>query len=152
MKEEATKNKGIFKGSNFAVIANSLEIRDDIYIKMNKKQKMFVLKKIEKILSNYGIKNYLLFGSFLNRKWFRDIDIVIFDNIKEDKIIEISAKIESEIGIEVDIKHYKEIPLPVKFSLITSGVGKIDNKLRASSIDFVRSYIDFIEWFKARNG
>lgn len=143
------ENERLYK--NKKEISSGPMIRDDTYIKMNKKQKELIIKKIEKILSSYGIKNYLFFGSFVNRNWFRDIDIVIFDKISERKVVEIAVKIESKIGIEVDIKRYVELPSPIKFSAITTGIGKIDDKTKASCMNFARVYMDFQEWFRVRN-
>lgn len=112
MKNKTIKNKVSLK-------CGARRIRDDVYIKMNNKEKKKTITIIDKIFSRYGIKNYLIFGFFVTRKYFLE-----------------------------DIKRFEELQAPIKFSAITKGIGRLNESLRTNCMKFALSYMDFQEWLR----
>jgi predicted nucleotidyltransferase len=112
----------------------------------SEKKKVFEIVKNE--LSRFGVRNFLIYGSFVRRNYSRDLDIAIFDRISENKLNKIDSSLEKKVGIEVDIRKFDELPEPIKYLALTQGKGIIDEKFRKEAFDFLRAYIDFVEWLR----
>lgn len=119
------------------------------YIKLSKSEKEKIMKKISGVVGKYpSIKTTVAFGSFVTRKYFKDIDIAIVpsNKINEKKLEEIANKIEREIKIEVDLKDFTKLPLKLRFFVIKYGkIAKCEDprffqKIRRETI---LSYLDF---------
>lgn len=96
----------------------------------------------------FGIKSFLIYGYFVKRNYSRDLDIVIFERMKENKLNEIASSLEKKVGMEVDLRIFDELPEPIKFLALTQGKGNIEGKFRRKAFDFLRVYIDFVEWLR----
>ncbi len=114
----------------------------------NEKEKERIFDIVKKELSNFGIKSFLIYGSFVKRNYSRDLDIVIFERMKENKLNEIASSLEKKVGMEVDLRIFDELPEPIKFLALTQGKGNIEGKFRRKAFDFLRVYIDFVEWLR----
>jgi predicted nucleotidyltransferase len=114
----------------------------------NEKEKRKIFELVKKELSRFGIKNFLVYGSFVKRNYLRDLDLVIFDKISEEKMNSIASSLEKKIKIEVDLRRFDELPEPIKYLALTQGKGRIEGKFRKEAFDFLRVYIDFVEWLK----
>jgi predicted nucleotidyltransferase len=123
-------------------------IMEENYKTFNEKEKKKILNKISKVLKDYNIKNYSIFGSFVSRNYARDLDIVIFDNVNEKKLIEIAKILESKIGIEVDLKRANELKKPILFYAITKGIVNFDEKTRRNVFGLLNECLDFNEWLR----
>ena len=121
-------------------------MKDYKILSEKEKKKIFEIAKNE--LENFGIKNFLIFGSFVKRNYIRDLDIVVFDRISEKKMNEIASHLEKKIKIEVDLKRFDELAEPIKFLALTKGIGNLDENLRGKCLEFVHSYMDFVEWLR----
>ena len=110
------------------------------------KKKVFEIMKRE--LSRFGVRNFLIYGSFIRRNYSRDLDIAIFDKISENKLNKIASSLERKIGIEVDIRRFDELPEPIKYLVLTQGKGRIEGRFKKEAFDFLRAYIDFVEWLR----
>lgn len=115
---------------------------------LNEKEKKEILETVRKEFENFGIKNFLIFGSFVKRNYVRDLDIVIFEKIGEKKMNEIAISLGKKIKIEIDLKRFDELANPVKFLVLTQGIGNLEDSLRRKHFEFVRSYMDFAEWLR----
>lgn len=59
---------------------------------MNKKEKLYIKEKLKETLSKEKeVSKVIIFGSFLNSKTPRDIDVAVFQNSKE-KYLNLSLK------------------------------------------------------------
>jgi len=114
----------------------------------NEKEKRKIFELVKKELSRFGIKNFLAYGSFVKRNYLRDLDLVIFDKISEEKMNSIASSLEKKIKIEVDLRRFYELPEPIKYLALTQGKGRIEGKFRKEAFDFLRVYIDFVEWLR----
>jgi predicted nucleotidyltransferase len=114
----------------------------------NERGKKKVFEIVKKELSRFGVKNFLIYGSFVRRNYSRDLDIAIFDKISENKLNKIAGSLEKKIGIEVDIRRFDELPEPIKYLALTQGKGIIDERFRKEAFYFLRAYIDFVEWLR----
>jgi len=125
-----------------------------VYKKLSEEEKKKILRKLEKYFRKFRfVKGIIVFGSFVERSYFRDIDIVLLTGgkINEERILEMIVELEKEIGIEVDIKVWEELPLSFKFEVLKKGkpifVPKHFEKERWL---IVKEYFDFLP-FKERN-
>lgn len=102
---------------------NLLENMKEEYKKLSETEKNKIIKKISSIIRRKkNILSAILFGSFVTRKYFRDIDIALA--LKGRMNIENLAR-EIEIAIrnvaEVDIKVFSELPLKLQFFVLKYG-------------------------------
>lgn len=118
------------------------------YKVFSEREKRKIFEIVKDGLSRFGIRSFLIYGSFVKRNYSRDLDIVIFDRIKESKLNEIASSLEKKVGIEVDLRRFDKLPEPIKYLALTQGKGEIEEKFRKEAFDFLRVYIDFIEWLK----
>ncbi|BFI73532.1 hypothetical protein YN1_5190 [Nanoarchaeota archaeon] len=109
------------------------------YFKVNNKEE--IINKIKEILSKYNISFAIIYGSFVRRKYFRDIDIVIKGNIDKYKLEEELEK----LGYIFDIKLWEELNLKYKFFAIKEGIYIIFNEedFKWEKYNTVREYLDF---------
>jgi hypothetical protein len=90
----------------------------------------------------------LIYGSFIRRNYSRDSDIAVFDKISENKLNRIASSLEKKVGIEVDIRRFDELPEPIKYLVLTQGKGIIEGRFKKEAFDFLRVYMDFVEWLR----
>jgi hypothetical protein len=113
------------------------------YKVFSEREKRKIFEIVKDGLSRFGIRSFLIYGSFVKRNYSRDLD-----RIKERKLNEIASSLEKKVGIEVDLRRFDELPEPIKYLALTQGKGEIEEKFRKEAFDFLRVYIDFIEWLK----
>ncbi|MDI6825986.1 MAG: nucleotidyltransferase domain-containing protein [Candidatus Aenigmarchaeota archaeon] len=96
---------------------------EEVYRKLGEDEKKKVEETIAKILSKYKfIDAALIFGSFVTRKFFRDIDVaIVCEKVREKDLERIALEIEKKIKIPVDLKVLDELPLKLKFFVIRQG-------------------------------
>jgi predicted nucleotidyltransferase len=114
----------------------------------NEKEKRKIFEIVKKELSRFGVRNFLIYGSFVRRNYSRDLDIAIFDKISENKLNKIASNLEKKVGIEVDIRRFDELPEPIKYLVLIQGKGRIERRFKKEAFDFLRAYIDFVEWLR----
>ena len=121
-----------------------------IYRKISEKKKEKILQIIKKFFQKEKfVKECIVFGSFVKRNYFRDIDIGLVGNIDEDVISKFASRLERKLGVEVDIKIFDEMPAPVKFEVLKYGKFLLKNKkFKQYKYEFIKRYIDFVEWWK----
>ena len=99
-----------------------LKIKEKDYNKMSDEEKEKIKGIIRQIVKNYDfVESVIIFGSFVNRNYFRDVDIAIIGEAKEREIRKIETQIEKKIGLDVDVKSFEELPLTFKFSIFKYG-------------------------------
>jgi len=114
----------------------------------NEKERKKVFEIVESELSRFGVRNFLIYGSFIRRNYSRDLDIAVFDKISENKLNRIASSLEKKVGIEVDIRRFDELPEPIKYLVLTQGKGRIEGRFKKEAFDFLRVYMDFVEWLR----
>lgn len=100
------------------------------------------LKLIDDIVFAY------VHGSFLERSIFRDVDVAIWIKSLEkafDYTVNLSARLEVELGYPIDVHVLNEAPLPFKYHVFTRGklLFSKDEELRTKIVDeTLRKYLD----------
>jgi predicted nucleotidyltransferase len=126
------------------------------YFVLTKSQKAKIKEKIKAILKRHkGIKTALLYGSFVKAKYFHDIDIALIGNVGLDEKLELGEKLNEALGFETDVKVFKsQTEMPELFRFLVFKDGEIlinkDKSLESKRWDFVKCYIDFLEWRRLR--
>ncbi|RLF10221.1 MAG: hypothetical protein DRJ69_03420 [Thermoprotei archaeon] len=122
------------------------------YYKLTADEKRRLLKILKNKLKNIDdIVFAYIHGGFTERDEFRDIDIALWiKNVERAYYytVNLSAKLEAELGIPIDIQVINEAPLPFKHHVFTQGklLFSKDESLRTTIVDeTIRKYIDLIK-------
>lgn len=91
------------------------------YFKLTEKEKLHIKNIIKKHLKRYKtIQAVFIFGSFVNRNYFQDVDIAIIGKLTRDNISKLETELSKATGFEVNIKSFdklNDIPDLFKFSI-----------------------------------
>ena len=75
----------------------------------------------------------VLFGSALRRKYVRDVDVAVYFSSEESlrDIIDLSSKLEGELGLPVDVVPLRKAPPKLRVKVLLNGVRLVvrDNNL-----------------------
>ncbi len=90
---------------------------------MNEHEKESVLNRVRELLMREDkVLLAIVFGSFVELESFRDIDIAVYSlDTSLDYIAKLSAELELELGIPVDIVPITELDPYFKLSILTKG-------------------------------
>ena len=81
------------------------------YHRVTKEEKKRIVRIIDKTLSTFKkVKGYAIYGSFVTRNYFRDIDIAIFGKLNERELNKLASWLEKKLGIEIDVKLFDTYP------------------------------------------
>jgi predicted nucleotidyltransferase len=95
------------------------------YYKIGRKRKDRILAKLRKLFADdEQIKRAWLFGSITRRDSVRDIDIAIQTEPKLDfgDYLSLSAQIELNLGVPVDLVEIAKAPETLKERILSSGI------------------------------
>lgn len=116
-------------------------------------QKLSGLKKrkienyiVEVIKKHKSVKGVIVYGSFVNRNYFRDIDLVLVGRVSEKEREKISSEIEKALGIEVDIKLFEELTPFFKFMSFKNGkilFSRDTSEMMLAKRNSIARYLDF---------
>lgn len=91
------------------------------YFKLTEKEKLHIKNIIKDYLKRYKkIQAAFIFGSFVNRNYFQDIDIAIIGKLTMESISKLETELTKTTGFEVNIKSFDkldDIPDLFKFSI-----------------------------------
>ena len=93
---------------------SGLKKKTEDYVKMTDNEKAEVKKIIKKVVKGYDfVDSAILFGSFVSRNYFGDVDIALMTGKKVnwDTISKMGIELEKITGLEIDIKLFEELPL-----------------------------------------
>ncbi len=117
------------------------------YYELSLEEKYRIVERVRRLLEKEeDIIFAYVHGSFVERRFFRDIDIAIWlkdVTISFYYVVEFPTKV--NIGIPLDMQVLNEAPLPFKYHVFTEGTLLISNdeNLRAKVTDKVlRMYMD----------
>jgi len=97
------------------------------YYRLSPREKKLLLKAMQDILEREGVTLAIVFGSFLELESFRDIDIAIYGRCLGLKdIFRISAKLERELKIPVDVVPMDRLPSKFRHRILTNGLVILD--------------------------
>ena len=103
------------------------------------------------VIERLNPKAVILFGSFalgeINEG--SDVDIAVIDELKKRQVEKLNDELEHALGIEVDLKLFKDMPDPVKFEVLAHGMVFADDQFRKYRYEFMKKYLDFVEWWRA---
>jgi len=123
-------------------------MRKTIYRRLSQREKEIIEKKIrKKIRKRRWVSGAYLFGSFVTRNYFRDIDILVIPRRKvPERFLESLAwEIEREIGIEVDVKDFNRVSPKIRFFAMAYGkpiVVNQKNRLAMIKRGVISRYLD----------
>ncbi|MBO3842741.1 MAG: nucleotidyltransferase domain-containing protein [Candidatus Brockarchaeota archaeon] len=119
------------------------------YLKMNREEKERLLKRLGETLKNTGgVLFAYVYGGFVERMVFRDVDVAVWvENPREafKYEVDLSARLEADLGVPVDIHVVNEAPLPLKHTVFTGGrlLFSSDEETRVRIVDeTIRQYAD----------
>ncbi len=125
------------------------------YFKLTEKERLKIKRVISKVIKkNSKIKTAIIFGSFINRKYFRDIDIAVIGKLTFDQRMNLETELSKKTGFEIEIKSFPsldKIPESFKFSIFQGEIIKKSKDVNFENYmhNFTLSYIDFLE-FRSR--
>ena len=92
------------------------------YYRLSPREKKLLLKEMQDILEREGVTLAIVFGSFLELESFRDIDVAIYERgLGLKDISRISAKLERELKIPVDVVPLDRLPSKFRHQVLTKG-------------------------------
>jgi len=91
------------------------------YFERNKEE---VLKKLRLIFnSEEEVLLAIVFGSFVELNSYRDVDVAIYAKSKDlEYVAKLSARLELELGIPVDVVPLDEISSKFRYSVLVNGI------------------------------
>ncbi len=122
------------------------------YRRLPEEERRGILRRLRRRLGELdGVEFAYVHGGFLEREFFRDVDVAVWVRDPERALhyeVEVSVKLETELGLPVDLHVLNEAPLPFKYHVFTTGELLLsrDEELRLRVVDrVVRNYIDLRE-------
>ena len=119
---------------------------------MESEERRRLLRRLRRLLEGVeGIVFAYAHGSFVELDTFRDVDIALWVEDSEEAFnyaVDLSAKLEAEVGVPVDVHVLNDAPLPFKRHVFTKGVLllSIDDGFRLRMLDeTLRRYFDLTE-------
>ncbi|NHV99032.1 MAG: nucleotidyltransferase domain-containing protein [Thaumarchaeota archaeon] len=94
------------------------------YYRLSEEGKAEALQKLEEILEKKGeIKLAYVFGSFIRRNAFRDIDIAVYSvpSLTLEEFLELGAEIELELGFQVDLAQLQDLNPKLRLKILMEG-------------------------------
>jgi predicted nucleotidyltransferase len=94
------------------------------YYKLGEEGKAEVLRKLETVLqAEDRIKLAYVFGSFMRRTAFRDIDIAVYSapSLTFDEFLDLGTQIELELGFQVDLVQLQDLNPELRLKILTKG-------------------------------
>lgn len=122
------------------------------YYELPPKERARLVESIsEELRSIDGVVFAYLHGGFLEKPFFRDVDVAIWIKDLEkafDYTVNLSASLEAKLGYPIDLQVLNGAPLPFRHRVFTRGklLFSKDERLRAAIVDeTLRKYIDLTE-------
>jgi predicted nucleotidyltransferase len=119
------------------------------YYEMNWEEKGRLLNELKRTLENIeSILFAYVYGSFIKRDFFRDIDVAVWIDKPEEAFrheVDLSSNLEADFKIPVDVHVINEAPLPFKHAVFTWGrlLFSRDKEARIRIVDeTIRQYAD----------
>ena len=119
------------------------------YYEMGWEEKRMLLNGLKRVLESIdGILSAYVHGSFIKRGLFRDVDVAIWIEEREEPFkyeVDLSSRVEVDLKVPVDIHVLNEAPLPFKHVVFTEGrlLFSRDEEARIGIVDeTIRQYAD----------
>ena len=126
------------------------------YFEMSREEREALLRALaERLESERGIVFAYVHGGFVERSFFRDVDVAVWVEDEERAFyytVDLSARMESELGVPVDVQVLNGAPIPFRYWVFTRGrlLFSRDEGLRARVEDAaIRMYLDFREFLRS---
>jgi predicted nucleotidyltransferase len=108
-----------------------------------------LIDKLRELLQGVeGISFAYVYGSFLKRELFRDVDVAVWIEEGEDPFeyeVDLSSRIEADLEVPIDIHVLDEAPITFKYAVFTEGrlLFSRDERIRMEVVDeTIRQYMD----------
>jgi predicted nucleotidyltransferase len=119
------------------------------YYRMGFEERERLLDKLRRLLEGVeGISFAYVYGSFLARELFRDVDVAIWIEEGEDPFkyeVDLSSRIEADLEVPVDIHVLNEAPITFRYAVFKEGrlLFSKDERARMEVVDeTIRQYAD----------
>jgi len=98
------------------------------YCRMSPEEKRAIIEKLKEVLRAEGVRLAILFGSFVEADSFRDIDVAVYleDPQDLDRILELGAKLEGELGVPVDVAPLQALPPRFRLRVLIRGLPLVE--------------------------
>jgi predicted nucleotidyltransferase len=119
------------------------------YYKLSGEGKAEVLQKLETVFqAEDKIKLAYVFGSFIRRNSFRDIDIAVYStpSLTFNELLDLGAKIELELGFQVDLVQLQDLNPELRLKILAEGKpviiksSELHNKLISQAVSEIQDH------------
>ncbi len=119
------------------------------YYKLSEEGKTEVLQKLETVFqAEDKIKLAYVFGSFIRRSAFRDIDIAVYStpSLTFNELLDLGAKIELELGFQADLVQLQDLNPELRLKILAEGKpviiksSELHSKLISQSVSEIQDY------------
>ena len=121
------------------------------YFRVGESEREAIVCRLRELLERVeGISFAYIYGGFVKRDKFRDVDIAIWvedPSRAHEYEVDLAVKLSLTLGIPVDVHVLNEAPLPFKYSVFSEGrlLFSRDERKRVEVVDeTIREYIDVL--------
>jgi len=95
---------------------------------MNSEERRAIIEKLREVPRAEGVRLAILFGSFVELGSFRDIDVAVYlEDLQDlDRILELGAKLEEELGVPIDVVPLQALPPRFRLRVLTRGMPVVE--------------------------
>lgn len=102
--------------------SNSLEERYRYY-SLEEREREVLLSKVREVLERRGVELAVVFGSFLNGKEFRDVDVAVYsEGLDLEDLLKLGAELELELGVPVDLVPLDQLSPEFRLEVLRKGL------------------------------
>jgi predicted nucleotidyltransferase len=102
--------------------SNSLEERYRYY-SLEEREREVLLSKVREVLERRGVELAVVFGSFLNGKEFRDVDVAVYsEGLDLEDLLKLGAELELELGVPVDLVPLDQLSPKFRLEVLRRGL------------------------------
>ncbi|MEM2370707.1 MAG: nucleotidyltransferase domain-containing protein [Candidatus Bathyarchaeia archaeon] len=119
------------------------------YRRMAGEEREKLLEGLRRVLESVdGVLFAYVYGSFVERDLFRDVDVAVWIKKPEETLryeVDLSSRLEADFKIPIDVRVLNEAPLPFKYIVFSRGILLFsrDEEVRVNVIDeTIRQYAD----------
>ena len=94
------------------------------YYRLDLREKEAVKETVREVLEEGGVELAIIFGSFVEMEYFRDVDVAVYAGSREldlDAVIKLSVELEERLRIPVDVIPLNVVSPSFRHYILTRG-------------------------------